>query len=187
MNIAVVNFSRESFCFKPDTSLERDVTKDFFIPGFICRTFVAPVIFIRISKPCKAVDPAFAARYFDSFGYGAIIGGDCRKNLKFDENPGPLSLDATAVLPNVTRGMEILGKEEAELVLKCGREDSAPFTTPAVSKKEIERCLQAVTRFCTLRTGDLLALETMPHVPVKKGGCAVGRAFGETLFDFRMR
>ncbi|MCI2082544.1 MAG: hypothetical protein LKK19_00725 [Bacteroidales bacterium] len=187
MNIAVVTFGRTLFYFKPDTSLERDVTRDFFLPDFICRTYVVPVLFIRISKPCKAVLPEFANRYYEGFSYGVIIGGSCRKRIRMEEVPAPVSLDGSAVFPNSYYDIGRLGSDEARFTFECDGKNSLRVTIPDINRNDINDCLKAVSGYCTLRTGDMLALEALPAVMAKRGTHVSGDAFGVTLFDFGIK
>ena len=72
MNIIIRLFDNDRFCFRPDTTWERE-NRDFFSPDFMSRIFFTPVIFARISRAGKCIGRKFAGRYYDASNFGMLM------------------------------------------------------------------------------------------------------------------
>ena len=187
MNIAVLTASRATFYFKPDTSLERDVTKDYYVPGFICSPSAVPVVFIKIDRPCKSVSPDFTGRYYSCFSYGVLLDGKSKRGMVICQEGSATALDYSSILPLLTRSIESLDSDDARLYFKCGNEKSDFKPVPGVSRAVIDKALISVTKYCTLRSGDILALSLTDPKGIRRGYRISGKAFGETIFDFKVK
>jgi hypothetical protein len=187
MNIAVITSSHSTFYFKPDTSLERDVNKDFYVPDFICGPTAVPVVFVKMTKPCKSAQPDFTERYYDSFSYGVLLNGQSKRGLAMSEECSATSLDYSSVLPLTMKGIGEYGKDESAFSFKCGTDNSRFRILPGLSQSSISKALVYVTKYCTLRAGDVLAVSLSEPQTIRRGFSVAGMAFGETLFDFRIR
>ena len=72
MNIVVKPYGGSfSYC-RPDTSWERE-NRDIYTPDRIDRWDWAPIVFVRVCKAGKCVGRKFASRYYDAFGFGALL------------------------------------------------------------------------------------------------------------------
>jgi len=136
MNIIVKAFGGGIFV-RPDTTLEKD-NDNFYVPDFVNRIDLSPVIFARISKPGKYISEKFVGRYYESFNHGLLLypRGLCVEDEEF---AGSLCLDHTSYLPLPLLPAEALTKEE---------------------RYTIEKAIVLVSTRCLLRTGDLVAVET---------------------------
>ena len=110
MNIIVKPHGSDLCYCRPDTTWERE-NKDFYVPDCVSEMHWAPVIFVRISKAGKCINPKFVSRYYDSYNYGTLL--YCRP-----ENGDSLisCADHTSLLPSPSLKGEELNDDERMLV-----------------------------------------------------------------------
>ena len=110
MNIIVKPHGSDLCYCRPDTTWERE-NKDFYVPDCVSEMHWAPVIFVRISKAGKCINPKFVSRYYDSYNYGTLL--YCRP-----ENGDSLisCADHTSLLPSPSLKGEELNDGERMLV-----------------------------------------------------------------------
>ena len=110
MNIIVKPHGSDLCYCRPDTTWERE-NKDFYVPDCVSEMHWAPVIFVRISKAGKCINPKFVSRYYDSYNYGTLL--YCRP-----ENGDSLisCADHTSLLPSPSLKGEELNDDERLLV-----------------------------------------------------------------------
>ena len=110
MNIIVKPHGSDLCYCRPDTTWERE-NKDFYVPDCVSEMHWAPVIFVRISKAGKCINPKFVSRYYDSYNYGTLL--YCRP-----ENGDSLisCADHTSLLPSPSLKAEELKDDERMLV-----------------------------------------------------------------------
>lgn len=110
MNI-IVKPKGSDLCYcRPDTTWERE-SKDFYVPDYIKEMYWAPVVFVRISKAGKCINPKFVSRYYDSYNFGTLLYGQPA------EGTGLISyMDHTSLLPSPMLGLEDLKEEHRELL-----------------------------------------------------------------------
>lgn len=72
MNIIVKPHGSDLCYCRPDTTWERE-NKDFYVPDCVSEIHWAPVIFVRISKAGKCINPKFVSRYYDYYNYGTLL------------------------------------------------------------------------------------------------------------------
>ena len=110
MNIIVKPHSSDLCYCRPDTTWERE-NKDFYVPECVKEMYWVPVIFVRISKAGKCINPKFVSRYYDSFNFGTLL------YCKGETGPEMISCaDHTSLLPSPMLGIEELKDDEKELV-----------------------------------------------------------------------
>lgn len=156
MNILVKTYGK-AVIVRPDTSWERD-NEDVFLPEFVTRVSFSPVLFARISKPGRSVARKFADRYYDGIGYGILL---YPENLIDGSETGfaqASCLDHTSFLPFPVYNKVTLGREGNSFILR--KDGNIVFATSGSAKAEvIESAIEEATRFCYIRTGDILAIE----------------------------
>lgn len=72
---------------RPDSSRNKD-NGDYYIPDGISSLGAAPVVFARLCKTGKAIEAAYADRYWDAYSFGVFLYPD-----------GNTIFDKTSVLP----------------------------------------------------------------------------------------
>ena len=140
MNIVVLSPSGKTFV-RPDTTWER-ANEDFYVPEFISRISASRVLYVRVCKPGRSVGEKFAERYYDSFGYGALL---YPEDL-IDGSPEGFACASCLDHSSFLSG-ELSPKEELDPGLRV----------------RVCRAIAEVTRFCYIRIGDLIAIETSPR------------------------
>lgn len=110
MNIIVKPHGSDLCYCRPDTTWERE-NKDFYVPDCVSEMHWAPVIFVRISKAGKCINPKFVSRYYDSYNYGTLL-------YCHPENGDSLisCADHTSLLPSPSLKGEELNDGERMLV-----------------------------------------------------------------------
>ncbi len=170
MNIVTLTSSRRVIV-RPDTTWEKD-GEDFFVPDFVSRLSWTPVVFARISKPGRSIGERFASRYFDRFGYGVLLYPEDLIDGSEEGYACASCLDHTSFLPGTL--MDKSGCAAAGFSVLRGEEEI--FRIAGESGGRMEAAISEASRFCYLRTGDLLAMELQARTPLcsrEDGRCAV--------------
>ncbi len=157
MNIIVKSYGSDSSYCRPDTTWERE-NKDFYSPDCVNELHWAPILFVRISKAGKCISPKFASRYYDAFGFGALMYiGDLMPCIA-----SASCADHTSLLPFPLYNPIVLENEEN--TYKVLRNDESIFNTHAGEslKMEIESALCKASQLTSLRIGDFVAVELSP-------------------------
>lgn len=186
MNILVKTYG-EKIIVRPDTSWERD-NEDAFLPEFVEEVSWTPVLFARISKPGRSVGLKFAGRYYDAIGYGVLL---YPENL-IDGSPEGFAsascLDHTSFLSFPAYSRETLDREGN--VFELTKDGEKVFSHNGPSSAMIEETIVLATKYCYIRTGDVIAIELAPreHLMSRKDGeCRMkGLYCGNTALDFKV-
>lgn len=186
MNIVVLNANGNTVV-RPDTTLKKS-SDDFYVPDFVDSISWSPVLFARISKPGKYIAARFAARHYDSINYGMLLYPENFVDGSEDGYARACCLDHTSFLPAPMYDKITLGREgnRAELFLN----GKTLFSTAFAPAAAVESLLEEVTRYCYVRTGDLVCAELQPRKPLcRRGGeeCSIdGTCCGNYLLDFKI-
>ncbi len=174
--------------FKPDSALAND-RMPFFIPDFSQRIEYETEIVLRISKLGKNIAEKFAHRYYDAVGIGLdMTARDLQQEARRQAQPWALSkgFDQSAIvsrflpvgdfdLKHLHFHLELNGK-----TVQQGSSEDMIFG--------FDRLVSYVSRFCTLKTGDLIFCGTPSGVgPVAVGDELAGWLESEKLLDLRIR
>lgn len=170
MNIVTLTSSGRVIV-RPDTTWEKD-GEDLFVPDFVSRLGWTPVEFARISKPGRSIAVKFASRYFESVGYGVLLYPEDLIDGSEEGYACASCLDHTSFLPGTL--MDKSGCAAAGFSVIRGEEEI--FRSGGESEGRMEAAISEASRFCYLRTGDLLAIELQARLPLcsrEDGRCAV--------------
>ncbi len=157
MNIIVKPYGSDSCYCRPDTTWERE-NKDFYSPECVNELHWAPILFVRISKAGKCIGDRFASRYYDAFGFGALMyAGDLMPCVA-----SASCADHTSLLPFPLYNLLVLDNDEVEYEVM--KNDESIFKTAAGLKlrDDIEEALCKASQLTSLRIGDFVALELAP-------------------------
>ena len=159
MNIVVKPYGGGfSYC-RPDTSWERE-NRDLYTPDRIDRWDWAPIVFVRISKAGKCVGRKFASRYYDAFGFGALLYVGSVEGATPDAAAASCA-DHTSVLPFPLYNLAVL--EGPDNMFKVFRNDEEIYGRDCSEVQEaIEEAICRSSEFVSLRTGDIVAVELAP-------------------------
>ncbi len=157
MNIVVLTAGRRTVV-RPDTTWEKD-SEDLYVPDFVSRVSWSPVLYARVSKPGRSIGLKFAGRYFRTFGYGALLYPEDLVDGSEEGYASACCLDHTSFLPGEMPDKSATGGQ----VFRLLRDGEEIFVSESASERMIEESIAEVSRFCYLRTGDLVAAELRPR------------------------
>ena len=175
---------------KPDTALLKD-GKPFFLPPFSERIEYETELVVRISRLGKNIAPRFAHRYYDAVTVGIdFTARDLQARLRAEGSPWEISkgFDGSAVVGDFIPVDEAAGNlQDLHFSLRIdGKEVQRGHTADMIFP--VDEMIAYISRFYTLRMGDLLFTGTPEGVgPVAIGNRLQGY-FGERqLLDFHVR
>ena len=177
------------FFLKPDTSLLKD-NQPFYLPSFSKEMHHEIELVLKITKNGKNIDPEFAYKYYDEIGIGIDftardIQAMCKeKGLPWEkakafDNSSPIGefihKDKLGDLKNIHFKLLINGK-----VVQKGNSKDLIFSFDTI--------IAAVSKFITLKTGDLIYTGTPEGVgPVKIGDRLECFIEEQKLLDFEIK
>lgn len=174
---------------KPDSSLLKK-NKPFFLPDFSEDLQYEAEIALRISKLGKGISARYAPRYFDALTVGIdFTARDLQNKLSKNGHPWELSktFDGSAPIGVFVDSDEFGDMSNIDFRLEVnGTERQRGNTSDLIfSFNEI---ISYVSKYYTLKTGDLIFTGTPPGVgPVKKGDNLVAWLGRDVILDFFVR
>ena len=160
MNI-IVKPKGSDLCYcRPDTTWERE-NKDFYVPDCVSVLYWTPVLFARVSKTGKCINPKFVTRYYDAFNFGFLM------YTGEGEVAFTSCADHTSILPAPLPISELEG--ECKVSLGGGEIFSA-----AADASLLEEALCKASQMTSVRIGDYVAVELDSIKPL------ASRSNGET-------
>lgn len=173
---------------KPDSAIIKN-GKHFYVPDFLgCIEYEAEIV-VRINKLGKSIPARFAHRYYDAITVGIdFTARDMQRRLIAAGEPWDLSkgFDGSAVLGEF-RPVEQYDISNIDFSLTINDEvvQSANSSQMLFSVDEI---VAYVSRFCTLKTGDLIFTGTPAGTgPVQIGTHLKGYIGDDKVLDFHVR
>ena len=174
---------------KPDSALLRD-GKPFFLPDFCERVDYEAEVVVRISRLGKNIAERFAHRYYDAVTVGIdFTARDLQRKFSAGGKPWDLSkgFDGSGVIgdwipiekvpniQNVNFHLDIDGR-----TVQTGNTSDMLFT--------VDQILSYVSRFCTLKMGDILFTGTPAGMgPVHIDNHLQGYLEDEKVLDFNVK
>jgi 2-keto-4-pentenoate hydratase/2-oxohepta-3-ene-1,7-dioic acid hydratase in catechol pathway len=174
---------------KPDSSILKN-NKPFFLPDFSSDIQYEVEVVIKISKLGKGISAKFAPRYFDEVTLGIdITARDLQTSLKSAGMPWELSkcFDGAAPLGNFVPVAGIKNMADLDFRLEINDKVVQKSNTSDMifSFNEI---IEYVSKFFTLKTGDLIFTGTPPGVgKLHRNDNLVAFLGDEMLLDFRIK
>ncbi len=173
---------------KPDSAIIKN-GKHFYVPDFLGRVDYETEIVVRICKLGKSIPARFAYRYYDAITVGIdFTARDMQRGLIERGEPWDLSkgFDGSAVLGDFrpVEGRDINNIDFSltidEQVVQQGNTSQMYFS--------VDEIIAYVSRFCTLKTGDLIFTGTPAGVGEAKIGTHLKGYIGEEkVLDFHVR
>ena len=174
---------------KPDTALLNN-NQDFYLPDFSNEIHYETEVVVKINKPGKHIDEKFANRYYDSVSVGIdFTARDLQSVLKAKGLPWErakafdgsavigsfLPLADAGIISNLNFFMELNGQKVQEA-----------NTSEMVFS--VDKVIAFVSRFITLKTGDLIYTGTPQGVgKVSAGDHLIGYLGTKELFNFKVK
>ena len=173
---------------KPDSAIIKN-GKHFYVPDFLGRIDYEAEIVVRINKLGKSIPARFAHRYYDAITVGVdFTARDWQRRLIEAGEPWDMSkgFDGSAVLGEF-RPVEQYDINNIDFSLTINDEvvqsaNSSQMLFP------VDEVIAYVSRFCTLKTGDLIFTGTPAGAgPVQIGTHLKGYIGDDKVLDFHVR
>lgn len=178
------------FFIKPDTALLRN-NDPFYIPDFSQDIQYECELVIRINRLCKGIEDRFAHRCYEEIGLGIdFTARDLQRRCKAEGLPWEIAKGfdhSAAVAPIFVPKSELPDIQQLHFSLKLnGEQRQAGFTGDMIFS--VDKIIAYVSRFITLRIGDLIFTGT----PVGVGQVHIGDRItaeleGRTMLDFDIK
>ena len=173
---------------KPDSAIIKN-GKHFYVPDFLGRVDYEAEIVVRINKLGKSIPARFAHRYYDAITVGIdFTARDMQRKLIENGEPWDLSkgFDGSAVLGEF-RSVEKYNINDVNFSLTIDDEVVQKANTSQMYFS-VDEIIAYVSRFCTLKTGDLIFTGTPAGVGEAKIGTHLKGYIGdEKVLDFHVR
>jgi 2-keto-4-pentenoate hydratase/2-oxohepta-3-ene-1,7-dioic acid hydratase in catechol pathway len=176
------------FFLKPDTALLRN-NDPFYIPSFSNEVHYECELVVRITRLAKCIDEKFASRCYEEVGLGIdFTARDLQREAIQKGLPWELckGFDHSAALSNQFIPLSELGGDVQNLNFEMelnGEVRQRGFTGDMLFS--VDRLIAYISKYMTLRIGDLIYTGTPVGVgAVKAGDNIKARLGGHTLLDF---
>ena len=176
MNI-IVKPKGSDLCYcRPDTTWERE-NKDFYVPDSVSVLYWTPVLFARVSKAGKCINPKFVTRYYDAFNFGFLM----------YTGEGEIAFtscsDHTSILPAPLPASEMDGEYKVSL----GGEE---IFSAVADASLLEDALCKASQMTSVRIGDYVAVELDAIKPLASrpdGDAEIRATFSDkSLYGFKL-
>lgn len=175
------------FFMKPDTALLRN-NDPFYIPDFTQELHYETELVVRISRTARSIEERFARRCYDEVGLGLdFTARDLQRRCIAEGLPWEIckSFDrSAAVSPRFLKLADLGGDvQRLQFEMQLNGETRQRGDTSQMIHS-VDRIIAYVSRFVTLRMGDLIFTGTPAGVgPLKKGDRITAQLSGEELID----
>lgn len=186
----VSRLSEPVFFLKPDTALLRN-NDPFYIPNFSSRVDYECELVVRIDRLGKCIDRRFARRYYNEVGLGIdFTARDLQRRAIAEGLPWTAAKGfdrSAAVSPQFVPLSELGDVRDLHFELSVDGEMRQCGST-ADMLFGVDEIIEYVSKFMTLRTGDLIFTGTPQGVgPVVRGNNLKAVLEGRVLLDFDIR
>lgn len=174
---------------KPDTSLLSN-NQDFYLPDFSTDIHYETEVVVKINKPGKHIDEKFAHRYYDSVSVGVdFTARDLQAMLKSKGLPWERAkaFDGSAVIGAFLPLADVGNISDLNFSMSLnGQKVQSANTSEMVFS--VDNVIAFVSRFITLKTGDLIYTGTPLGVgKVSVGDHLIGYLGENELFNFKVK
>jgi 2-keto-4-pentenoate hydratase/2-oxohepta-3-ene-1,7-dioic acid hydratase in catechol pathway len=174
---------------KPDSAILKN-NKPFFIPDFSNDLHYEAEVVLRISKLGKGISARFAPRYYDALTVGIdFTARDLQQKYSKAGLPWELSktFDGAAPLGKFIPSTAFADHRKIDFRLEINEKLRQKGNTSDMIFP-FDAIIEYVSKFFTLKTGDLIFTGTPPGVgPVSKGDNLVAWLGNEKVLDFYVR
>ncbi|MBO7197356.1 MAG: fumarylacetoacetate hydrolase family protein [Tidjanibacter sp.] len=179
------------YFLKPDTSLLRN-NDPFFIPNFSEQVDYETELVVKINRVGKCIEERFAHKYYDEVGLGIdFTARDIQRKAMAAGHPWEKAkgFDRSAAVSPRFLSLSELGKKVEDLRFEMSLNgEIRQVGEPKNMIFSVDRLICYLSRFMTLRMGDLIFTGTPSGVgPVKKGDVLRASLEGEELFNFDIK
>ncbi len=177
------------FFMKADISLLKEGS-DFYYPDFTNDLHYECELVLKIDKPGKNIHEKFASKYYSTIGLGIdFTARDLQERCKQNGLPWEIakSFENSAAISTKFISLSDLNKNDINFELKKNG-----LTVQRGNSRQLifdfDKIISYVSRFMTLKTGDLIYTGTPAGVgPTSIGDLLEGFLEGEQLFSFSVK
>jgi 2-keto-4-pentenoate hydratase/2-oxohepta-3-ene-1,7-dioic acid hydratase in catechol pathway len=174
---------------KPDTALLSN-NQDFYLPDFSNDIHYEAEVVVKINKAGKHIDEKFAHRYYDSVSVGVdFTARDLQSMLKAKGLPWERAkaFDGSAVIGSFLPLEDVGNIADLNFSMDLnGQKVQSANTSEMVFS--VDKVIAFVSRFITLKTGDLIYTGTPQGVgKVNVGDHLIGYLGNKELFNFKVK
>ena len=174
---------------KPDTALLNN-NQDFYLPDFSNDIHYETEVVVKINKAGKHIDEKFAHRYYDTVSLGIdFTARDLQSMLKAKGLPWERAkaFDGSAVIGSFLPLADVGKISDLSFSMNLnGQQVQSANTSEMVFS--VDKVIAFVSRFITLKTGDLIYTGTPQGVgKVSVGDNLVGFLGDKELFNFKVK
>jgi 2-keto-4-pentenoate hydratase/2-oxohepta-3-ene-1,7-dioic acid hydratase in catechol pathway len=174
---------------KPDTALLNN-NQDFYLPDFSNDIHYETEVVVKINKAGKHIDEKFAHRYYDSVSLGIdFTARDLQSMLKAKGLPWERAkaFDGSAVIGSFLPLADVGMISDLSFSMNLnGQQVQSANTSEMVFS--VDKVIAFVSRFITLKTGDLIYTGTPQGVgKVNVGDNLVGFLGDKEMFNFKVK
>jgi 2-keto-4-pentenoate hydratase/2-oxohepta-3-ene-1,7-dioic acid hydratase in catechol pathway len=174
---------------KPDTALLSN-NQDFYLPEFSNDIHYEAEVVVKINKAGKHIDEKFAHRYYNSVSVGVdFTARDLQSMLKAKGLPWERAkaFDGSAVIGSFLPLADVGNIADLNFSMELnGQKVQSANTSEMVFS--VDKVIAFVSRFITLKTGDLIYTGTPQGVgKVNVGDNLVGFLGDKELFNFKVK
>ena len=174
---------------KPDTALIKN-NEPFYHPDFSNDIHHEVELVIKISKMGKKIQPKFARNYFTEIGLGIdFTARDMQSKLKEKGLPWELAkaFDGSAPISSFVPKSEFADLQDLNFQLDVNGETRQKGNTSLMLFK-IDYIISFISRFFTLKTGDLVFTGTPKGVSAVKAGDTLSAYIeGKKMLEFEVK
>lgn len=177
------------FFMKPDTAILKN-GQDFYYPDFTSDLHYECELVYRINKAGKNIQAKFADKYYSEMTLGIdFTARDLQQECKKKGLPWEIakSFESSAPISDVFQQTESINPKEISFELRKNGE----VVQQGQSKDmifSIDEIISYISRFMTLKTGDLIYTGTPQGVgPVSIGDVLEGSLNGQAMFRFEVK
>ncbi|MBR2423726.1 MAG: fumarylacetoacetate hydrolase family protein [Tidjanibacter sp.] len=179
------------YFMKPDTALLRN-NDAFYIPKFSTQVDYETELVVKINRVGKYIEERFAHRYYDEVGLGVdFTARDVQRRAMAEGLPWEQAkgFDHSAAISPRFLSLSEMGKRVEDLRFEMTINDELrQVGEPRKMIHSVERIISYVSRFMTLKMGDLIYTGTPAGVgPVHKGDVLRASLEGVELLNFDIR
>ena len=173
---------------KPDSAIIKN-GKQFYVPDFLGQIDYEAEIVVRINKLGKSIPARFAHRYYDAITVGIdFTARDMQRRLIAAGEPWDMSkgFDGSAVLGEF-RPVERYNINDIDFSLTIN-DEVVQSASSSQMLFPVDEVIAYVSRFCALKTGDLIFTGTPAGAgPVQIGTHLKGYIGDDKVLDFHVR
>lgn len=176
------------FFLKPDTALLKE--KDFYYPNFTNDLHFECEIVVKIDKVGKNIEQRFANKYYSEITLGIdFTARDLQQKCKEKGLPWEKAKGFDNSAPISSKWIKLQDIDFSSLEFQFYQNDNLKqhgFTRDMIFS--IDQIIEYVSKFITLKTGDLIFTGTPAGVgPVTIGDCLKASLNGEEMFTFYVK